>query len=155
MAIGIMEVMLMDARGLKDAEFFGGGVDPYVLIQYKSQERKSSVARGQGSNPEWNEKFSFKVEYPGADDQYKLILKIMDKDTFSADDFLGEATIYLKDLLAEGVENGSAELRASKHRVVYSDQTYCGEIRVGVTFTPKEQEEETEEDFGGWKESDY
>uniref|UniRef100_A0A5B7C506 C2 domain-containing protein n=1 Tax=Davidia involucrata TaxID=16924 RepID=A0A5B7C506_DAVIN len=109
---------------------------------------------GQGSNPVWNEKFKFNVEYPGADDQYKLILKIMDKDAFSADDYLGQATIYLKDLLALGVENGTAELHPRKYSVVYADQTYCGEIRVGVTFTPKVQEE-TEEDFGGWKESDY
>lgn len=24
----------------------GGGIDPYVVLQYKSQERKSSVAKG-------------------------------------------------------------------------------------------------------------
>lgn len=47
---------------------------------------------GQGSKPVWDEKFSFRVEYPGANDQYKLILNVMDKDTFSADDYLGQAT---------------------------------------------------------------
>lgn len=40
----------------------------------------------------WNERFTFKVQYPGADDQYKLNLTIMDKDTFTADDFVGQAT---------------------------------------------------------------
>lgn len=25
---------------------YAGGIDPYVLIQYKGQERKSSIARG-------------------------------------------------------------------------------------------------------------
>lgn len=54
---------------------------------------------GQGRSPVWNERFSFKVEYPGGDGQYKLILKIMDKDTFSADDFLGEATYVHADSL--------------------------------------------------------
>ncbi|XP_059625343.1 16 kDa phloem protein 1 [Cornus florida] len=154
MSIGILEVTLVDARNLKNTEFFGGGIDPYVLIQYKSQERKSSVARGQGSSPIWNEKFNFRVEYPGADDQYKLILKIMDKDTFSADDYHGQATIYLKDLLALGVENGTAELHPRKYSVVATDLTYCGEIRVGITFTPKVQENTESEDFGGWKESE-
>lgn len=48
---------------------------------------------GQGSNPVWNEKFTFRAEYPGGDShQYKLILKFMDHDTFSSDDYLGQAT---------------------------------------------------------------
>ena len=47
---------------------------------------------GQGGRPVWNETLTFKVEYPGQDGNYKLILKIMDKDTFSADDSVGEAT---------------------------------------------------------------
>ncbi|XAR72010.1 hypothetical protein NMG60_11018498 [Bertholletia excelsa] len=154
MVIGIMEVLLVDARGLKNNELFGG-IDPYVLIQYKSQERKSSVIRGQGGSPAWNEKFSFRVEYPGGDDQYKLILNIMDKDTFSADDFLGQSTIYLKDLFALGVENGTAELHPRKYSVVTADQSYCGEIQVGVTFTQRVAGEGyEEEEFGGWKESE-
>lgn len=45
---------------------------------------------GQGKNPVWNEKFIFKVEYPGSINQHKLILKIMDKDLYT-DDFVGEA----------------------------------------------------------------
>ncbi|GFZ14921.1 ternary complex factor MIP1 leucine-zipper protein [Actinidia rufa] len=76
------------------------------------------------------------------DDQYKLILSVMDKDTFSADDFLGQAIIYLEDLLALGVEKGSAELHPSKYKLVSCDQSYCGEIQVGVTFTPKPSDSE-------------
>jgi len=43
----------------------------------------------------------------------------------------------VEDLLAEGVENGTSELHPRKYSVVKSDQTYCGEIQVGVTFTKK------------------
>lgn len=43
----------------------------------------------------------------------------------------------MEDLLAEGVENGTSELHPRKYSVVKSDQTYCGEIQVGVTFTKK------------------
>ncbi|KAB1217868.1 Elicitor-responsive protein 1 [Morella rubra] len=132
-----------------------GRMDPYVLIQYKTQERKSSVARGQGGSPVWNEKFSFRVEYPGKGDEYKLILKILDKDTFSADDFIGQATIYVKDLLVSGVEKGTAELHPRKYSVVRTDKTYCGEIQVGVTFTPKVEENDGGEEFGGWKHSHH
>ncbi|XP_021295944.1 elicitor-responsive protein 1 [Herrania umbratica] len=151
MAVGILEVLLVRAKGLEDTDFLGG-MDPYVIIQYKGQERKSSVARGAGSSPSWNERFTFTVEYPGSGDDYKLTLKIMDKDTFSADDFLGQATIYVEDLLAIGAENGNAELHPSKYSVVQADLSYCGEIQVGVTFARKVEDEE---EYGGWKESNF
>lgn len=45
--------------------------------------------------------------------------------------------IYVKDLLAEGAENGSAEIRTRKYSVVRADQSYCGEIEVRITFKRK------------------
>ncbi|KAM7263743.1 hypothetical protein ACFE04_001426 [Oxalis oulophora] len=153
MAVGIMEVFLMNAKGLKHTDFLGK-IDPYVVIQYKDQERKSSILRGAGTNPTWNENIRFKVEFPGSGSNYNVILKLMDHDTFTADDFLGQATIYVKDLLALGVENGKGELPPTKYRVVTADQSYYGEVQVGVTFTLMAHKE-TNEEFGGWKESDY
>ncbi|KAK7300716.1 hypothetical protein RJT34_11565 [Clitoria ternatea] len=159
MAIGFMEVQLVKAKGLHNSDIFDN-MDPYVLIQYKGQEQRSSVASGQGRNPVWNEKFTFRVEYPGLGSgqrRDKLILKIMDKDILSADDFVGEAIIHVGDLLAQGVENGSegAKLQTLKYRVVRANRSYCGEIDVGVTFTPKVDDEIVVEDIGGWKQSIY
>ncbi|CAA3030333.1 elicitor-responsive 1 isoform X2 [Olea europaea subsp. europaea] len=136
MVVGIMEVKLVGAKRLKNTKFFGR-IDPYVLLQYRNQECKSSTANGQGRNPIWNENFEFRVDYPMADEQYKLVLKIMAYDTFTADDYLGQATIYVKELIELGLEKGKAELRPQKYRVVFTDKTYCGEIQVGVTFTAK------------------
>jgi len=45
--------------------------------------------------------------------------------------------VHVKDLLAEGTEKGSAVLRPHKYSVVRADQSYCGEIEVGITFTLK------------------
>ncbi|TKY47426.1 Elicitor-responsive protein 1 [Spatholobus suberectus] len=104
---------------------------------------------GQGSNPVWNEKFVFKVEYPTPSDSYKIILKIMDKDFLSADDFVGQAIVYVEDLLAIGVEDSAAELQPLKYRVVRADHSYCGEIEVGITF--KVEEEFVGESKQGWK----
>ncbi|EPS64823.1 hypothetical protein M569_09959, partial [Genlisea aurea] len=94
---------------------------------------------GQGSSPEWNETLKFHVEYPTPDDDntHKLVIKIMDQDIFSDDEYLGQATIYLKDVIEVGVEKGQGELRPQKYRVVSGDQNYRGEIQVGVTFTVK------------------
>ncbi|KAL0922407.1 hypothetical protein M5K25_006390 [Dendrobium thyrsiflorum] len=154
MGKGILELNLLDARGLKDTDFLGK-IDPYVVMQYRNQERKSSVARaGQGSNPKWNETFKFLVQYPGtAGIPHKIVLKVMDKDTFSADDFLGEATIHVEDLILLGFEKGIGEMHPSKFNVVLNDQTYGGEIRVGLTFTPKVEVEVEGEELGGWRDS--
>ncbi|XP_073042107.1 16 kDa phloem protein 1-like [Primulina eburnea] len=156
MTIGIMDVTLVGARGLKNADFLGK-IDPYVLIQYKNQEHKSRKASGQGSAPLWNEKFRFKVEFPnkGKIEQQKLVLKIMDRDTFTRDDFLGQTTIYLKELFETGMEEGKAELKTQKYRVVSANQTYHGEINVGVTFTAQGETNNNEQDFGGWKENTF
>ncbi|XP_047158964.1 elicitor-responsive protein 1-like [Vigna umbellata] len=89
MAIGFMQVHLVKAKGLHNSDIIGE-MDPYVLIQYKDQEQRSSVAIGQGKNPVWNEKFMFKVEYPLSNHQHKIILKIMDQDLYT-DDFVGES----------------------------------------------------------------
>ncbi|KAL2558213.1 Calcium-dependent lipid-binding (CaLB domain) family protein [Forsythia ovata] len=153
MAIGIMEVKLVGAKALKNTDFLGR-IDPYVLLQYRNQERKTSIAKGQGTSPSWNEKFEFRVDYPVANGQYKLVLKIMDHDTFTADDYLGQTTIYVKELIELGVEKGKAELHPQKYRVVSTNKTYHGEIQVGITFTSKEETDE-EEEYGGWKESNH
>ena len=46
MGRGLLEVLLVDAKGLAGTDFLGK-IDPYVVVQYRSQERKSSTARGQ------------------------------------------------------------------------------------------------------------
>ncbi|XP_072998148.1 elicitor-responsive protein 1 isoform X3 [Typha latifolia] len=152
MGKGILEVLLVDAKGLQDTDLLGGKIDPYVLIQYRSQERKSSIARGQGRNPSWNETFKFQVNSPGANHQHKLVLKIMDHDTFTSDDYIGEAAITVTDIIALGMEKGMMEQHPCKYRVVLGDGTYYGEIQVGITFKAQMQEEE-EEEVGGWKHS--
>ncbi|CAL5189999.1 unnamed protein product [Lathyrus oleraceus] len=156
MPIGFMELHLLKAKGLNATCFFGGMEDPYVLIQYEGQEHKSTVAKGRGRKHIWDEKFMFKVESFGSKDKHKIILKIMDKDSFSADDFIGQTIIYVKDLLTQGVENGVSKLPPLKYRVVRADQSYRGEVDVAITFTPKVEDElNIEEDIGGWKESNY
>lgn len=45
--------------------------------------------------------------------------------------------IYVEDLLAQGMENGTAELHSRKYSVVQADGTYFGEIQVGLGMTHK------------------
>ena len=45
-----------------------------------------------GRNPSWNEVFRFQINSAAANVQDKIVLRIMDHDNFSRDDFLGLAT---------------------------------------------------------------
>ncbi|MCL7050015.1 hypothetical protein MKW94_009482 [Papaver nudicaule] len=144
MTRGTLEVLLVDASQLKNTDFIGK-MDPYVVIQFGNQERKSTVARGEGKAPLWNEKFTFDVEYPDnvrdEHHQYKLNFTIMDKDR-----------IYVRDVISLGVQNGTSEIRASTYRVVLHNKTYSGEIRIGVSFTCKDKTGDDKANYlGGWK----
>ncbi|TKY63865.1 C2 domain-containing protein [Spatholobus suberectus] len=142
---GTLEVVLISAKGLEDNDFLSS-IDPYVILTYRAQEHKSTVQEGAGSNPQWNESFLFTV----SDSASELNLKIMDKDKFSQDDSLGEATIHLEPVFEEG------SLPETAYKVV-KDQEYCGEIKVALTFTAEKNVDQgysaPEDSYGGWKES--
>lgn len=136
MADGILEVMLIEAKGLKNMDF-AVKMNTYVVIEYGNQKHTSSVAKGKGTKPVWNEKFKFKAEYPGGEDhKYMLHFRIMNTHKIlDHDEFVGQSTIYVKDLIALGTETGKAELRSAKYRVVLQDKTYAGEISVALSFS--------------------
>ncbi|KAI7988480.1 Elicitor-responsive protein 3 [Camellia lanceoleosa] len=144
---GTLEVLLVGAKGLENTDFLSN-MDPYVILTCRTQEQKSSVASGKGSEPEWNESFLFTV----SDGTTELLIKIMDSDQGSADDFVGEATIPLEPVFMEG------SMATTSYNVV-KDEEYRGEIKIGLTFTHEEGCEdvfcEQEESSGGWKESSY
>ncbi|KAL1540146.1 16 kDa phloem protein 2-like [Salvia divinorum] len=144
MSRGTLEVLLVSAKGLDDSDFLSGS-DPYAILTYRTQEKTSGLGTVDGSSSEWNESFLFSI----SSDVPELKIKLMDKDTFTADDFIGEATIPLQPLFVED------SLAPMAYHVV-KDEEYRGEIRVGLTFTPQRSrgdEEVEEESLGGWKQS--
>lgn len=145
---GTLEVLLVSANGLHDNHFLWK-MDPYCIIKCRAQQQKSGVASRQGTRPEWHEQFVFDLQGGVSD----LNIRIMDKDTFTSDDFIGEASIPLEGLFEAG------SLPPTPYNVVLADNTYCGQIKVGLNFIPKIEEEygpdssnEEEENEGGWKE---
>ncbi|KAK4801191.1 hypothetical protein SAY86_021678 [Trapa natans] len=86
MVQGKLQVVLVSAKGLENTDFLCD-MDPYVILSCRTQEKKSSVASGKGTQPEWNETFIFTL----SSDVSELKLKIMDSDTGTADDIVGEA----------------------------------------------------------------
>ncbi|XP_073045153.1 16 kDa phloem protein 2-like [Primulina eburnea] len=130
---GTLEV-LVSAKGLDDADFL-------------CARKKSSVTKGQGSSPEWNETFLFTVSIGVTE----IRIKIMDSDNFSSDDFVGEAIIPLEPVFVEEAMPPAA------YNLV-KDEQYRGEIIVGLKFVPQEKCEKEfgdADNFGGRKESSF
>ncbi|KAH9721826.1 Elicitor-responsive protein 3 [Citrus sinensis] len=124
---GTLEVLLVCAKGLQDTDFLSN-MDPYVVLSCRTQEKRSSVASA-------------------------LKLKIMDSDTVSQDDFVGEAIIPLHSVF----EAGNVPQQAYN---VVKDKKFQGEVRVGLTFKPEViiyggDRGYGGESYGGWKESSY
>nr|GMD34786.1 elicitor-responsive protein 3 [Ipomoea batatas] len=122
---GTLEVVLVSAKGLENTDFLCN-MDPYAILTCRTQEKKSSVASGKGSNPEWNETFLFNV----SDGISELKIKIMDSDNIGSDDVVGEAVIPLESVLSEG------SIPQQSYNVV-KEENFCGEIRVALTFRPE------------------
>ncbi|KAM3338673.1 protein C2-DOMAIN ABA-RELATED 4-like [Capsicum galapagoense] len=94
------------------------------------------------------------MEYPSVDGQYKLILKLMDHDTFSADDYLGDATIYWKEFIELGLENG----RVENLKFILKNLVWWAVLNVTVvkfnlaSLSPLRKATQYEEvEYGGWK----
>ncbi|KAI9075122.1 hypothetical protein K1719_042853 [Acacia pycnantha] len=140
---GTLEVLLVSAKGLENTDFLKN-MDPYVILTCRTQEQKSGVASGKGSEPEWNETFVFNL----TGDISELTLKILDSDVGTHDDFVGEATIPLDAVFTAG------SIPPTAYNVV-KDEEYHGEIKLGLTFTPEGRGSEyvEEENVGGWRES--
>ncbi|XP_065864167.1 elicitor-responsive protein 3-like [Euphorbia lathyris] len=141
---GILQVLLVAAKGLNTSDFLKK-MDPYVTIICRTQEQKSTVASEKGCEAEWNETFLFSI----SEGATQIILKIMDSDRFTVDDFVGEATIPLATVFIEG------SVPPTTYKVV-KEEEYCGEIKVALNFTPRGGhgvDIEDEEKYGGWKES--
>ncbi|XP_072975213.1 elicitor-responsive protein 3-like isoform X2 [Typha angustifolia] len=112
MVEGTLEVLLVSAKGLDDADFLGK-MDPYAILICRTQEQKSNVKSGAGSDPEWNESFKFTL----SNDVEELTIKLMDSDAVSADDFVGEAK---KIMWESAMKNATMAAGMNHHeRIIY------------------------------------
>ncbi|KAI8534568.1 hypothetical protein RHMOL_Rhmol10G0100400 [Rhododendron molle] len=82
--------------------------DPYVVVRMGKQKLKTRVVK-KNINPEWNEDLTLSI----ADPNLPIKISVFDKDTFSADDKMGDAEFDIKHFLEavkmrlEGVPNNT------------------------------------------------
>ncbi|KAK7310102.1 hypothetical protein RJT34_07375 [Clitoria ternatea] len=88
--LGLLKVRIM--RGINLAiRDINQASDPYVIVRMGEQKLKTRVVKN-NCNPEWNKELTLSVK----DVKIPIHLIVYDKDTFSVDDRMGEASIDLK-----------------------------------------------------------
>ncbi|KAK4364236.1 hypothetical protein RND71_015594 [Anisodus tanguticus] len=140
---GLLEVFVVSARGISHSNIIGKP-SYYVIVECVSQSYKTKISSA-GNRKEilWNEKLKFELPTNKLEECNYLKLKIMDEEFFTAGEFVGETKINLKGIIMEGNEKRFIEVTPAAYNVVLEDDTYKGQIKVGLRFTPSNRTVQT------------
>ncbi|CAE6512911.1 unnamed protein product [Rhizoctonia solani] len=125
-AIGVLQVTIFDARGLKGSKMGGGTPDPYVSLTINNRgEMARTKFRRSTYNPHWGE-VKFLVINSLTE---TLNLTILDHNDHRKDTDLGTASFELSKLTEDATQEGlvSKILKDGKER---------GEVKFDVSFFP-------------------
>ncbi|KAK5794768.1 probable ADP-ribosylation factor GTPase-activating protein AGD11 [Gossypium arboreum] len=104
--IGMIKVNVVKGTNLAVRDMVTS--DPYVILTLGQQSVKTRVIKN-NLNPVWNE--SLMLSIPDSIPPLKVI--VYDKDTFSHDDFMGEAEIDIQPLVAAAKAHERSEIQES------------------------------------------
>jgi len=131
-AIGVLQVTLHGAQGLKNPDKFPGTPDPYVQLSINSRAVIATTQQiKQNSNPRWNQTFNLILT------SYRdnLTLQVWDYNEVRKDKDLGTATFALEKLNEELVhENMQLEVMYGGHArgIVEADVRFFPVLEAGV-----------------------
>ncbi|XP_051123035.1 probable ADP-ribosylation factor GTPase-activating protein AGD11 [Andrographis paniculata] len=135
--VGLIHVTIVRGTNLAVRDMVSS--DPYVILSLGNQSTKTRVIKN-SLNPVWNEKLMLSIpqEIP------PLKLYVYDKDTFSTDDFMGNADIDINPLLsAAKVSEGSSDngpTQATANVETNKDTTIIREGEISVEDGRAKQE---------------
>ncbi len=102
---GLLVITVLEARDLIQTDTSFTSIGPYVVFKQGVQEKRTSVAKG--TNPTWDETIELPFEAPETEG---LTLTVMEKDTFTTDDFLGDARLTLSPVVSAGAVDSWLDL---------------------------------------------
>ncbi|CAA0831411.1 Probable ADP-ribosylation factor GTPase-activating protein AGD11 [Striga hermonthica] len=117
--VGLIKVNIVRGTNLAIRDMVTS--DPYVILTLGNQSMKTRVIKN-NLNPVWNE--SLMLSIPESIPPLKLL--VYDKDTFSTDDFMGNAEIDIQPLLSAAKASESSSI---------SESTLLGKWKAGQDNT--------------------
>ncbi|KAG8709183.1 hypothetical protein FRC08_018492 [Ceratobasidium sp. 394] len=125
-AVGVLQVTLFDARGLKGGKIGGGTPDPYVSLTINNRaEMARTKFKTSTYNPHWGEvKFLLVNSLTET-----LNLSLLDHNEHRKDTDLGSASFELSSLTEDATQEGLV-------RKVLKDGKERGELKFDVAFFP-------------------
>ncbi len=118
---GLLVITVVEARDLLQTDARFTSIEPYVVFKQGVREKRTSVAKG--TNPKWEETIELPFEAPETEG---LRLTVMEKDTFTTDDFLGNARLTLAPVVSAGAVDSWLDL----------DGVDKGQIRLKLSWWP-------------------
>ncbi|KAL3829664.1 hypothetical protein ACJIZ3_018466 [Penstemon smallii] len=150
----ILEILLVSAEGIDYTNIIGKQTC-HVIVECGTQMCRSKTSSGNQDKIYWNEKFTFELLPSELQTLSHLKLKIVDEEYFTHGEFVGETLIFLKGIIVEGKYKGLIELNPAPFNVVLEDDTYKGQITIGLKFIPnavlqmkRKEDVEEENDLG-------
>ncbi|KAI3444545.1 hypothetical protein Pfo_001210 [Paulownia fortunei] len=131
----ILEVLLVSAEGIDHTSIVGNRAY-HVIVECGTQMCRSKTSSGSLDKIYWNEKFIFELPASELETLGHLKLKIVNEEYFTDGEFVGETIIFLKGIVVEGNHKGLTELNPAPFNVVLEDDTYKGQITIGLKFIP-------------------
>uniref|UniRef100_A0A0C9S773 TSA: Wollemia nobilis Ref_Wollemi_Transcript_9546_846 transcribed RNA sequence n=1 Tax=Wollemia nobilis TaxID=56998 RepID=A0A0C9S773_9CONI len=126
--LGLLKVRVVKGRNMAVRDFSSS--DPFVVVKLANQTVRTRVVK-KNLNPVWDEELTLSVPDPTP----PLKLQVLDKDTLSKDDKMGDAEIDLQPLVMAvrmqnvvSNSNSKTELRrlvASKDNCLVKDSCIC------------------------------
>lgn len=131
----ILEVLLVSAKGI-DRTHILGHPGYHVIVECGTQISRSKTSSGSHEKIYWNEKLVFELPESELEALSHLKLRIVKEEHFSDGEFVGETIIFLKGIIVEGNYSGLTEIHPAPFNVVLEDDTYKGQMNVGLKWIP-------------------
>ena len=102
-------------------------MDPYCEFLVGGQKFRTSVCHRGGKHPHWNDTFTARIN-----NESNIHIRLLDKDTFKSDDYIGMCEIDLKNI--------SPHVKSSQWYPIYCKQSSIGEILLEISYVPQVQQ---------------
>ncbi|CAG8637658.1 2129_t:CDS:2 [Ambispora gerdemannii] len=123
MPYGQLSVTVVEAKNLKDTDFFDKA-DPYIILSVDRQNKKrTKTKQDAGKNAAWNETFTFEI----IEGQKDMLLEVFDED-IGTDDLMGGTIVDLRPVFASGLVDQWFALKRKSGKA-------AGDVRVVMRFT--------------------